>query len=101
MFGEYHDYHLGVLENDLVSGQYVQNLKHNKNLDGTQGSKHSRLLFMGAITFMQATNKRDAFLICIYIYWHIILKHRTQDPFLIQRLQGCFQKNNVNTLLDY
>jgi hypothetical protein len=45
----------------------MQNFKHNKNLGGTQGSKHSRPLFMGAITFMQATNKRDAFLIYIFL----------------------------------
>jgi hypothetical protein len=31
----------------------------------------------------------------------MILRHRTQDPFLVQRLQGCFQKNNANILLDY
>jgi hypothetical protein len=67
MFGEYHDYQLGVLENDIVSGRYMQNLKHNKNLGDTQGSKHSRPLCMGAITFMQATNKRDAFLVCIFL----------------------------------
>jgi hypothetical protein len=66
MFGEYHDYHLGVLENDIVSGRYMQNLKHNKNLGGTQGSKHSRPLFMGGIIFMQAINKRDAFLVYIF-----------------------------------
>jgi hypothetical protein len=36
MFGEYHDYHLGALENDLRSGQCMQNFKHNKNLRGTQ-----------------------------------------------------------------
>jgi hypothetical protein len=56
-----------VLENDLVSGCYVQNLKHNKNLGGIQGSKHSRPVFMGAITFMQVTNKRDAFLVYIFL----------------------------------
>jgi hypothetical protein len=78
----------------------MQNLKHNKNLGGTQGFKHSRPFFMGEITFMQATNKRVAFLVYIY-FWHMILRHRTQDPFLVQRLQGCFQKNNANTLFDY
>jgi hypothetical protein len=100
MFGEYHDYHLGLLENDIVSGPYMQNFKHNKNLGGTQGSKHSRPLFMGVITFMQARNKIDTFLVYIY-FWHMILRHGTQDPFLVQILQGCFQKNNANTLLDY
>jgi hypothetical protein len=67
MFGEYHDYQLGVLENDLVSGRYMKNLKQDKNLGGTQRFKHSMLLFMGAINFMQATNKRNAFLVYIFL----------------------------------
>jgi hypothetical protein len=67
MFSEYHDYQLGVLENDLVSGRYMQNLKHNKKLRGTQRFKHLMPLFMGAITFMQVTNKRDAFLVYIFL----------------------------------
>jgi hypothetical protein len=57
MFGEYHIYHVGAFENYLRSSQCMQNFKHNKNLGGTQGSKHSRLLFVRTKTFMQVVKK--------------------------------------------
>jgi hypothetical protein len=63
MFGENHDYYIGMFEDNPRKNSCMQNLKCDKNLGNMQGSKYSKSLFMGIIAFMQATKKGDAFMV--------------------------------------
>jgi hypothetical protein len=66
----------------------------------TLDSKHFKLLFVGARTFIQATKKGDA----IFVYAILTLDPGTQQheiPIQYQNYKDVFEKKNANTLLEH